>query len=469
MLRNLYCRRYALIFAALILILDANIIEARDVYVKLSGASSFSIGSTAGNLTMVDAEGRLANLGESVNISVSDGQAQISRFSFPLPIRITSAGLLKFKDRTYRGSFLITQKAGLLNAVDVEYYLCGVLPAEVGASWPDEALRAQAITARTYVLRQSLNRGKKGYDVVDTDADQVYRGAGIETEKTNKAVASTAGEILTYGKEIAQTFFHSDSGGHTADIADVWGQSVPYLKGVPEVVNYKSPVSAWNARLSASKIQDAVTKITGTNIGPIAAVQVSEVDDGGRAITMTFTGANGTKTVKASQFRTATDPRTFKSTMLTPSGGSFRVENKATPSGLVSRKQDTPASPYDLTFEEEQGIASMTAEGVFTTTELIDMLTNPDKRKRYYQAGLTRTKNPPKKSQQSQPAQKKKQGNKYGFAIEKNGNEFVFYGRGWGHGVGMSQWGAMGMAENGYTAEKILMHYYPGTAIKKFR
>ena len=231
-------------------------------------------------------------------------------------------------------------------------------------------------------------------------------------------------------------------------------------------MNYKSPVSTWSTKLPASKIQAAITKITGTDIGAISAVQVSEVDDGGRAITMTFTGANGTKSVKASQFRTATDPRAFKSTMLTPSGGAFRVDNTATPSGLVSRKQDTPPSPYDLTFEEEQGIASMTAEGIFTTTELIDMLTNPNKRRQYYQAGLTRTKKTPKTSQ---PAPQKKQRTKYGFAIEKSGNEFVFYGRGWGHGVGMCQWGAMGMAEQGYTAEKILMHYYPGTAIKKFK
>ena len=459
-------RRYALIYAVLVLLLHTNILEARDIYVKLSGASSFSIESTAGNLTMVDAEGRIANLGESVNISVSDGNARISSFSFPLPIRITNDGLLKFNGRTYRGAFLITQKAGLLNAVDVEYYLCGVLPAEVGATWPDEALRAQAITARTYVLRQSLNRGKKGYDVVDSDADQVYRGAGIETEKTNRAVASTMGEILTYGNEIAQTFFHSDSGGHTADIADVWGQAVPYLRGVPEVVTYKSPVSTWTAKISASKIQAAITKITGTDIGAISAIQVSEVDDGGRAVTMTFTGENGTKTVKASQFRTAADPRTLKSTMLTPSGGAFRIPDAPAQKGQDGQKRDKPASPYDLTFEEEQGIATMTAEGIFTTTELIDMLTNPDKRKQYYQAGLTRTKQTVKTPQ---PAPQKKQRNRNGFMIEKSGSEFVFYGRGWGHGVGMCQWGAMGMAEKGYTAEKILMHYYPGTVIKKFR
>ena len=91
---------------------------------------------------------------------------------------------------------MLTQKGGLLNVIDVEQYLRGVLPAEVGATWHMQALRAQAICARTYVLRQSMNRGTKGYDVVDTDADQVYKGAGVEADKTNQAVASTAGEIL---------------------------------------------------------------------------------------------------------------------------------------------------------------------------------------------------------------------------------------------------------------------------------
>ena len=118
-----------------------------------------------------------------------------------------------------------------------------------------------------------------------------------------------------------------------------------------------------------------------------------------------------------------------------------------------------------LTFEEEQGIARMTAEGVFTTTELIDMLTNPSKKKQYYQAGLSRS----KKTVAPKVQAPQKQRSKYGYAIEKSGNDFVFYGRGWGHGVGMCQWGALAMAEQGYTAEKILAHYYPGTAVRKFK
>lgn len=461
------CHRRIFAFLVFIFILSFSVNEsyARDVYVRLSNSGSYSIGITQGMLVMTDSEGRLANLGDSAAIRVSGNYVNIMGNNFTMPVRITGEGFLKFNGKQYRGAFLITQRGGLLNVLDVEQYLCGVLPAEVGASWPDEALRAQAICARTYVLKQSMNRADKGYDVVDTDADQVYKGAGVEAAKTNKAVSSTAGEILTYGKEIALTYFHSDSGGHTADISDVWGSKVPYLTGVPEVVSYKSPVSTWNARFSASRIQSVIRKITGTDIGNITEIQVSEVDDGGRAVTMTFIGSKGSKTIKASQFRTNLDPRTLKSTMFTPSGGAFNINNDLTPSGLVSQKSRNITTSGGLTLEEEQRLAQMTAEGVFTSTELVDMLTNPDKKKSYYQTGLgrsTRTKTPAQ-------TQKAKPKSKYGYSIERSGNDFVFYGRGWGHGVGLCQWGAMAMAEQGYTAEKILTHYYPGTSVRKFK
>ncbi|MBQ6968817.1 MAG: SpoIID/LytB domain-containing protein [Synergistaceae bacterium] len=461
-------------FAVMLLVLSWPLeLQARDVYVRLSNSGSYSIAITQGMLTMTDAEGRLANIGDSAQISVSGGYVNIMGNSFLMPVKISGSGLLQFKDRTYRGAFLITQRAGLLNVLDVEQYLCGVLPAEVGANWHEQALRTQAICARTYVLKQSMNRADKGYDVVDTDADQVYKGAGVETAKTNQAVSSTFGEVLTYGKELAFTYFHSDSGGHTANIADVWGQEIPYLTGVPEVVNYKSPVSVWNAKVSAQKIQNAVKKVSGSDIGSVTEVQVSDVDEGGRAVRMTFIGTKGTETIKASQFRLALDPRTIKSTMFTPSGGAFKVNNTSTPSGLVTQKEtqksSSSSSSSELTFEEEQGIAKMTSDGIFTTTELIDMLTNPGKRKNYYQTGIKRAGKPSVTQTQKTPEKTKVNMNKYGYSIEKNGNDFIFYGRGWGHGVGMCQWGAMAMAEQGYTAEKILAHYYPGTSVRKIK
>ncbi len=152
--------------------------------------------------------------------------------------------------------------------------------------------------------------------------------------------------------------------------------------------------------------------------------------------------------------------------MFTPSGGAFTLQNELTPSGLVSEQKAKPAQKSALTFDEEQNLAKMTSEGVFTTTELIDMLTNEAKKKQYYQTGLTRSKTVTQTAQTSQPAKPR---SKYGYTIEKSGGDFVFYGRGWGHGVGMSQWGALAMAEQGYTAEQILTHYYPGTSIRRFK
>ena len=458
------CSKKSFVLAVVFLFLSFSRTEARDIYVRLSQAGSYNIGITEGNIAMTDGEGRLSNLGSGARISVSGNSANISGNSFSLPLKLSGGGFLTFNGRSYRGTLMITQKAGLLNVVDVEQYLYGVLPAEVGASWHMQALRAQAICARTYAIKRSMTRANRGYDVVDTDADQVYKGQGIETAKTTQAVQSTAGEIITYGKEIADAYFHSDSGGHTANIKDVWGQSVPYLTGVPEVVGYKSPTATWSAKISAAKIQSAITKITGTDIGAIREIQVSEVDEGGRAVTMNFIGTKGSKTVKASQFRTAVDPRTLKSTMFTPSGGAFKAGDTTTPSGLVAKNTGSQANPNELSFEELQGIAQMTAEGVFTTTELMDMLTNPAKQKNYYQTGMNRS---GKNKAQAKPAEKPK--NKYGYSIEKSGNEFVFYGRGWGHGVGMCQWGAMAMAEQGWDAEKILAHYYPGTSVRRFK
>ena len=205
---------------------------------------------------MTDAEGRLANLGESSRITISGNTVLIGSFSFLMPIRITSTGFLRFNGRSYRGSFLITQRGGLLNAVDIEQYLCGVLPAEVGATWPEQALRAQAISARTYVIRQSLNRAKKGYDVVDTDADQVYKGAEVETEKTNRAVMSTASEILTYGKRLRRHSF-------TRTAADTL-QTLPTFGGVLYRTCRESRKSSTTSLQSRRGQQKYLPQLSGT-------------------------------------------------------------------------------------------------------------------------------------------------------------------------------------------------------------
>lgn len=448
--------------------------EARDIYVRLSAAGSYTVASD-GAMTLVDGGGKAHPLRNPAALRVSGGRLLAGKTAFALPVRITGGGLMRFNNRRYRGVFLITNR-GLLNVLDLEDYLRGVLPAEVGASWPMEALRVQAIISRTYALRQSLARASRGYDVSDTVADQVYRGAGVETAATNQAVASTEREILTYGSELAFTPFHSDSGGHTANNADVWGKALPYLTGVPEPVAYASPNASWSVRIPRGSIEAALARIK-AGVGAISEVRVSHVDKGGRATALTFTGSRGTSSVKASQFRTAVGPNLLKSTMLTSGAGPLSVAPQpGTPQGsrpLPAEGRPLPpvsTSRDPMTFAQEKRLAQMTADGVFTTSELVDMLSSPNKKKGYFYIGLQRTGGSapaPQPVRKPTPVAPVVRGS--GFTVAREGDTFVFCGKGWGHGVGLSQWGSLTLAKNGWKGERILMHYYPGTEVKRYR
>lgn len=441
---------------------------ARDIYVRLAQGGSCAIASDA-DMTLTGASGERRALGRSATIKMSGARVIVGKDTLAMPVRVTSAGLLRFDGKSYRGDFLFTQKGGMLNVLDMEDYLRGVLPAEVGASWPMEALRAQAIISRTYALRQSMGRAKKGYDVVDSVSDQVYRGAGAETARTDQAVSSTAQEIVAHGNELAFTPFHSDSGGHTADNADVWTASLPYLKGVPEPVGYASPNASWTAKIPRATIERAV------GIRPVGEIRVARVDKGGRAAELTFVGPKGSKTIKASQFRTKIGPKVLKSTMLTSSPGA--PAPRAAPAKAPAPPALVPGG--GLTTAQERQLARMTADGVFTTSELIDMLADPKRKAKYYLIGLQRTGQaapPPALERESAPKaspapapSSPRPGGTAGMTIAKDGDAFVFHGRGWGHGVGLSQWGAQALAKEGWTAEKILEHYYPGTTVKRYR
>ncbi|MBR1419185.1 MAG: hypothetical protein IJ576_09500, partial [Synergistaceae bacterium] len=119
---------------------------ARDIYVKLGGGN-VNIASD-GDMILAANNAGAVQIGRSANLNIAGANVSVNGRTFALPVKITSSGLLKFNGRSYRGAFVVTQKAGLLNALDLELYLRGVLPAEVGAAWPMEALRAQAIISR---------------------------------------------------------------------------------------------------------------------------------------------------------------------------------------------------------------------------------------------------------------------------------------------------------------------------------
>lgn len=277
-----------------------------------------------------------------------------------------SAGTFSFNGRAYRGTFVRTGDGQVLNVLDLEQYLYGVVPHEMSPAWPQAALAAQAISARTYVLQRSDPR--RAYDLVPSEVDQVYQGIAGESPAGTAAVDSTAGQVLVFGSAFAQIAYSSCCGGHTESSADAWGSSpLPYLGGVACGFCTASPNYRWSAAIAldtiAAKFSQALAPI-----GSLADLRIQGRDPSGRARAFELLGDRGSTIVKGSTFRLTLGPRTLRSL-------------------LVTNVQRAPDST------------------------------------------------------------------------------FLVNGAGLGHGVGLCQWGARGMALAGRTAPDILSFYFPGTAI----
>src|SRR5439155_1171605 len=154
------------------------------------------------------------------------------------------AAALALKHR-YRGSIQVAVTGGKLRAINMvglEQYLYGVVPSEMPYTWLPEALKAQAVAARSYAL---ATRRTGAFDLYPDTRSQVYLGIEHEKPSTNSAVDATAGQVVLYQGEVAKTYFFSTSGGRTASAEDVWGKPVPYLVSVPDPYDSISPYHNW--------------------------------------------------------------------------------------------------------------------------------------------------------------------------------------------------------------------------------
>ncbi len=145
-------------------------------------------------------------------------------------------GFVSTKKRWYRGNLIIQNYNGkltVINDVDIENYLKGVIPSEMPTSWDVEAHKAQAIAARSYALANLGKRANKGYDLDDTPKDQAYGGASAECRGTTKAVNDTRGIVLTHNQKIISAFYTASAGGKTKTANAAWGGNVPYVRSVP--------------------------------------------------------------------------------------------------------------------------------------------------------------------------------------------------------------------------------------------
>ncbi len=275
----------------------------------------------------------------------------------------------------YRGELVVRvageNKVTVVNELSIDDYLKGVLPREVVVTWPDEALKVQAVASRTYLASHLGSHAAQGFDLCSDVHCQVYGGRGKEHPSSNAAVEGTSDEVIVYEGKPIGAYFHSNCGGTTEKIGPVWGQTdKPYLPRKKCSFGTADPRYHWNitfANADMLQILKAKTKVTGSKL---KSVRIAQKSPSGRAQTMAVVTDKGTFHLSGNEFRIALNPEKIRSTLFTK--------------------------------------------------------------------------------------------------IQAHSAATTFAGMGWGHGVGMCQWGAKGQAEQGKDYRDILAFYYPHTEIKKW-
>ncbi len=274
-----------------------QVVPARDVRVLLAeGRASVRI-SSAKPFRVVDATGKKRRLRSGKTVTAAG--PLLRGLKGPLRFEAGATPLL-LDGAAYRGALLVHRtgaRLSVVNRLPLDRYLRGVVPWEMPDDWHPEALRAQAVVARSYALA-TLKPGKT-FDLYADTRSQVYGGIAAESTTTNRALGATAGQVLTWQGRVATTFYHSTSGGRTAGVTEVWpkAKAVPYLTSVPDPYDRLSKHHRWpalvltpaqlSARLGTRGVRDLVIER-----GP-----------SGRAVEVDVDASAGRKRIEAQDFR----------------------------------------------------------------------------------------------------------------------------------------------------------------------
>ena len=342
------------------------------------------------------------------------------------------------KDYRYYGGFQFQRFNGnitVVNFVELEDYLKGVLPYEMSESWPLEALKAQAVCARNYAV---LNLGKHesyGFDLCSNMDCQTYYGLNRTGENSIRAVEETQGMYLYYNGKLAETFYFSSDGGATEDVYNVWGSNYPYLKGVKDpyeaLVADSIPSYRWSTTFTAEELT-RVLNSKGYSCKTIVSFEVTTRSEMGNVTAITFTDVEGNKVyLTRERVRTVLNLRSQRYEVTAsgqPSSGSTDESYAVAGGGTVSTANGLYTISGTGTVSAVSGSTLYVATNSGTQT-------------------LTGT------------------GNGSSGSGGGSGTTFTITGTGYGHHVGMSQWGAYAMAKEGYTYKDILTFYFNGTTV----
>ncbi|HEX5544473.1 MAG TPA: SpoIID/LytB domain-containing protein [Nitrospira sp.] len=192
----------------------------------------------------------------------------------------------------------------LINHVDLEEYVKGVVPAEANSVWHLEMLKAQAVATRTYALYQHMLSSTRDYDVVSGIQDQVYRGRQGIDARVVEAVESTKGLVVTYQGAPIYAAFSSTAAGITEDAMIVWSKDLPYLKGVECPFDIESPYYQWKASFKVDTLEKKLRQ-QGFTVGTISAITPLAYSRAGRVATVRIMHSSGELTLRGEDLRKA--------------------------------------------------------------------------------------------------------------------------------------------------------------------
>jgi len=354
----------------------------------------------------------------------------------------------------YKGGFRFTRLSTnanitVVNIIELEEYVRGVVPYEMISSWPNEALKAQALAARTYALfrhnwHNSSSGGVHGFDLCTEMDCQVYRGRRLVNAGVERAVNETANHFITFNGRLVETVYVHSNGGASENSENIWSGVHPHLKGVmdPFEATITIPGYNWSFSISQTTLTNNVRRTTvGANASTIVSIWVSQYTPTGNVRSVTLRDANGREYIYSlrsglnSVFgmgQTAVRSHRFNigSTVWQPGGGSIFVNSPAATAA---------SSGYFSAIDANGRIVSVAGSGMVA-------IDGSGRHVTVSGGGPAVTRGNP-----TNPV---------------NGN-FIITGTGWGHNVGMSQWGALAQANQGRSATQIIQFYYTGVQVTR--
>lgn len=416
--------------------------------VNISGDGAFKIYNLKSNSLISEEHNKIVKL-----VPHDKGIEILEKGVYSGPIKVIPVGNTKIiimfngQKYRYRGNIEIDidkehRKLNVINIISIEEYLYGVLKKEISPHWPKEALKAQAVAARTFAIFNMNKYIDKGYNICASTNSQAYGGVNHEDPLTNKAVDETRGVIIAYKGKPINAVYHSDSGGHTEDSENVWGSFLPYLRSVESKFEEKvsPPHHTWSYSINEKDLTEKLQK-QGYEINSVVSIEPVKKSETGRASELVFTVDNvKVINMKTNDFRGLIGADLIRSTL-------FDIEAIGKESNI---KEDIEDKREIEDKKEQEGSIKEILEQKkdWTIKELLELM---------------------KKNKEEKEKEKEKEEEVLKVEIVKSNIPltFIFSGSGNGHGVGMSQWGAYGMALQGYRYQDILKYYYQGINITK--